>query len=159
MFRLIAAGLMVLLAGAAPGAAQQGAPAQPAQEAQPAKSIYVFAGDGALILNFIKPDKTADFESIITKLKEALAKSDKPERKQQATGWKIFKAMEPGPNGAVIYVSFMNPVAKGADYSVSAILAEVFPTEVQALYQTYSGAFGQPAQNILNLTLISDLGK
>jgi len=143
----------------APAAFAQTAPAQPAQQAQPAKSLYVFAADAGAILNFIKPDKTADFEAAMAKLKEALAKSTKPERKKQAVGWKIFKAAEPGPNGSVIYVSFMDPVEKGMDYEVSAILAEAFPDEREALYQKYSGAFGQPAQNILNLTLVSDLAK
>ena len=136
----------------------QPAPAQPAPQAQPTKSLYVLSADAGAILNFIKPDKTADFEATITKLKEALAKSDKPERKTQAAGWKIFKAAEPGPNGSVIYVSFMDPVTKGANYSVSDLLAEAFPEEGLALYKTYSGAFGQPAQNILNLTLLTDLG-
>jgi hypothetical protein len=154
----IAVGVVVGLL-AAPAAYAQAAPAQPAQQAQPAKSLYVFAADAGAILNFIKPDKTADFEAAISKLKEALAKSDKPDRKKQAAGWKIFKAAEPGPNGSVIYVSFMDPVVKGLDYEVSAILAEAFPDEREALYQKYSGAFGTPAQNILNLTLISDLGK
>src|SRR3954469_25269607 len=103
----------------AQSAPAQAPPAQPAAQAQPAKSLYAFAADAGAILNFIKPDKTADFEATITRLKEALAKSDKPDRKKQATGWKIFKAAEPGPNGSVIYVSFMDPVVKGADYSVS----------------------------------------
>ena len=57
--------------------------------------------DGALVLNYIKPDKTADFEMVMAKVKEALAKSEKPERKAQAEGWKIFKTAEPGPSGAV----------------------------------------------------------
>jgi hypothetical protein len=156
----IAAGIVVgVLTAPALYAQATPAPAQPAPQAQPTKSLYVFAADAGAILNFIKPDKTADFEATIARLKEALAKSDKPDRKKQATGWKIFKAAEPGPNGSVIYVSFMDPVVKGADYSVSDILAEVFPEEGQALYKTYSGAFGQPAQNILNLTLFSDLAK
>lgn len=138
--------------------AQQPA-AQPAQQAQAQKSPYVFAGDGAAILNFVKPDKTADYEMVIGKLKEALAKIEKPERKQQAAGWKIFKAAEGGPGGSVIYVSLMEPVVKDADYSVALILSEAFPTEVQALYKTYSESFGQPAQNILNLKLLRDLAK
>ena len=50
-----------------------------------------------MVLNFIKPDKTADFEAVIAKLKEALAKSEKPERKQQAAGWKVFKSPDPAP--------------------------------------------------------------
>lgn len=140
-------------------AAQQPAGQPPAQQAQAQKSPYVFAADAAAILNFVKADKTADFEMVIGKLKEALAKSDKPERKQQAASWKIYKAAEGGPAGAVIYVSTMEPAVKGADYSVALILNEAFPTEVQALYKTYSECFGQPAQNILNLTLVNDLGK
>ena len=135
------------------------AQAAPPQQAAAPKSPYVFAGDGAMILNFIKADKTADFEMILGKLKEALSKSEKPERKQQAAGWKFFKAAEAGPNGSVIYVSIMQPAVKGADYSVTTVLSELFPTEIQALYKTYSEAFGSPSQNILNLTLTEDLTK
>ena len=74
-------------------------------------------------------------------MKEALAKSEKPERKEQATGWSVFKATEPGPNGAAIYVFIMNPVAKGAEYSVGTILVEAFGAEGQTLYKTYSDAY------------------
>ena len=135
------------------------AQAAPPQQAAAPKSPYIFAGDGAMILNFIKPDKTADFEMIVGKLKEALAKSDKPERKQQAAGWTFFKAAEGGPNGSVIYVAVMQPVVKGADYSVTTVLSEAFPTEIQALYKTYSESFGSPSQNILNVTLTADVSK
>jgi hypothetical protein len=123
------------------------------------KNPYVFAGDGALLLNFIKADKTADYEMIVGKLKEALAKSEKPERKQQAANWKVFKAAEAGAGGAAIYVSVVYPAVKGADYTVTTILAEAFPTEVQDLYKKYADAFGTPSGNLLNLTLLSDLGK
>jgi hypothetical protein len=135
-------------------------PGQPAQQAQAAKNPYVFATDGALLLNFIKPDKVADFDMIIGKVKEALAKSEKPERKEQAKSWKIFKASEPGAGGAVIYVSVIYPAVKGADYTVSAILTEGFPAaEVNELLKKYSEAFGSPAGNLLNLTLFTDFGK
>jgi hypothetical protein len=129
--------------------------AQDAPKANP----YVFAGDGALLLNFIKPDHTADYELIVSKLKEALQKSDKPERKQQAESWRVFKAAEAGAGGAVIYVSVVYPAVKGADYTVSTILAEAFPTEAQDLYKKYADAFGTPSGNLLNLTLLSDLAK
>ncbi len=151
-------GLMMAMLSTGAVRAQQPA-AQPAQQAQAQKSPYVFAGDSAVILNFVKADKTGDFEMVMNRLKEALAKSDKPERKQQAASWRIYKAAEGGPGGSVIYVSTMAPAVKGADYSVAAILNEAFPQEVQALYKTYSDCFGQPAQNILNLTLVVDLGK
>ncbi len=138
--------------------AQQGGAAQPAQQAQAAPNARVFASDAGMVLNFIKADKVADFEAVVAKLKEGLQKSEKPERKQQAASWKVFKAAEPGPGGSVLYVFFIDPSVKGADYTVSAILAEAFPQEVQTLYKQYADAYAQ-GQNFVNLTLVSDLGK
>lgn len=117
----------------------------------------MFAGDAAITLNFIKADKTADFEMIVGKLKEALEKSPKPERVQQAASWKVYKAAETAPNGSVIYVFLIDPVVKDGDYTVSTILSEGFPQDVQSLYKTISAAYA--SQNILNLKLISDLGQ
>ena len=151
-FGWIALGLVVGVLSSSTVRAQQ--PAAP-PAAQPAKNPYMFEGDAAMTLNFIKADKAADFEMVLGKLKEALAKSEKPGRKQQAQGWKFFKAVEPGPNGAVIYVSVVDPVVKGSDYTVSTILAEAFPMEVQALYKSYSDAY--VSQNLINLTLTTDL--
>lgn len=131
------------------------AQAQDAPKANP----YVFAGDGAVLLNFIKADHVADFEMILGKLKDALAKSEKPERKQQAESWKVFKANEPGPGGAAIYVSVIYPSVKGADYTVTTILAEAFPTEVQDLYKKYAESFATPPGNLLNIKMFSDLAK
>ena len=88
-----------------------------------------------------------------------MQKSSKPERKQQAASWKVFKAAEAGAGGAVIYVSVISPAVKGADYTVTTILAEAFPTEVQELYKKYAESFGTPSGNLLNLTLLSDLSK
>ena len=137
---------------------QQPPPAQPAQQAQTAPQTRVFASDAGLVLNFIKPDKTADFEAVMAKLKEALQKSPKPERKQQAASWKVFKSPEPAQNGNVLYVFVIDPAVKSADYTVSTILAEVFPQEVQTLYKQYADAYAS-GQNFVNLTLVTDFGK
>lgn len=153
------AGVIALTVIAGVLAARAGFAQQPPPQAQAAKNPYVFGSDGALLLQFIKADKTADFEMIMAKVKEALAKSDKPERKEQAKSWKLFKAAEAGAGGAAIYVSIIEPAVKGADYTVSTILAEGFPTEANALYKTYADVFGNPPGNLLNLTLVSDLGK
>jgi hypothetical protein len=160
MFR-IALGCVVGMLSAAPVFAQQPAAAAPAQQPAAQANPFVFPGDGGAVLNFVKADKTADFEMIMGKVKEALGKSDKPERKQQATGWKIFKASEPGPNGAVIYAFVIDPVVKGGDYSVGNILVEGFGSEEgRKLYQTYSESFGNPAIGaLLHLTQVADLGK
>ena len=114
----------------------------------------VFGSDAGLVLNFIKPDKTADFEAVMAKLKEALQKSDNPERKQQAASWKVFRAVEPGGNGSVLYLFTIDPAVKGADYTVSTILAEAFPDDVQALYKQYADSYAS-GQNFVNLTLVT----
>jgi hypothetical protein len=164
MFRRIAIGLVVGVLSATSAFAQTPPaqpPAQPPAAAAPAApSQFVFPGDAGLILNFVKADKAADFEMVLGKVKEALAKSEKPERKAQAAGWKVFKATEPGPSGAVIYVFFMDPVAKGAEYKVGDILVEAFGAEGQTLYKTYSEAYGTPAIGaLLHLTNVVALGK
>jgi hypothetical protein len=139
--------------------AQQPPAQQPAQQAQAAPTKREFASDGGLVLNFIKADKTADFEAVIAKLKEALQKSEKPERKEQAKSWKVFKSPDPAQGGNVLYVFVIDPSVKGADYTVSNILAEAFPpAEVNELYKQYAGAYAQ-GQNFVNLTLVGDLGK
>jgi hypothetical protein len=153
----IALGLMVCVMSSSPLLAQQAA--APAAAAQAAPTTRVFSGDGGMVLNFIKADKVADFEMVVAKLKEALGKSTKPERKQQAMSWKIFKAAEPGAGGSVLYVFIVDPSVKGADYSVANILAESFPPDqVNEIYKAYAGAYAT-GQNIVNLSLVSDLGK
>jgi pyruvate/2-oxoglutarate dehydrogenase complex dihydrolipoamide acyltransferase (E2) component len=162
MFGRIALGLVVGTLSAATVFAQtppaQGAPAQPAPAAQAAPTARTFASDAGMVLNFIKPDKTADFEAVVAKLKEALQKSPKPERKQQAASWKVFKSPDPAAGGNVLYVFMIDPAVKGADYTVSTILSEAFPQEVQALYKQYAEAYAS-GQNFVNMALVSDLGK
>ena len=132
-------------------------PAAPAGQAQAVSNARLFPNDGGMVLNFIKPDKTADFEAVIAKLKEALAKSDKPERKQQAAGWKVFKS--PDPAGAnVLYVFIIDPSMKTADYQISNIIAEALPTEANEILKKYAECYAQ-GMNIVNLNLIQDLGK
>ena len=155
MFR-IAVGLVVGVLAASTVQAQQATP--PAQQAAAAPAKRVFASDAGLVLNFIKPDKTADFEAVMGKLKEALQKSTKPERKQQAASWKVFKSPEPAQGGNVLYVFVIDPSVKDADYTVSTILAEAFPQDVQTLYKQYAESYAS-GQNFVNLALVSDLGK
>ena len=155
MFR-IAVGLVVFGLSAGSALAQQGA--APAQQAAAPPAQRLFASDGGMVLNFVKPDKTADFEAVIAKLKEALQKSDKPERKQQAASWKVFKSPEPAAGGNVLYVFLIDPSVKGADYTVSTILAEGFPSEVQTLYKQYADSYAS-GQNFVNLQMVSDFAK
>jgi pyruvate/2-oxoglutarate dehydrogenase complex dihydrolipoamide acyltransferase (E2) component len=135
-------------------APSQPAPAQPA--AQPAGRV--FGSDAGVIFNQVKPDKTADFEAAIAKIKEALLKATDPVRKQQAASWKVFKAQEPGPNGNVFYLFVIDPAVKGADYSIGKILSEGLPAaEVQDVWKKYTDSLAA-GQNVLNLSVIANFG-
>ena len=133
----------VTLAGASTAAAQTPAnttPQQPAAPAEPTKPVLTLNSDAAIITLLIKPDKTADFELVLNKLKEALNKSEKPERKQQAAGWKVFKSSQMAQGNAV-YVMRIDPVVKGQEYDITRLIAEVFPVEVQEIFAKYKDAF------------------
>ena len=117
----------------------------------------MFASEQGLIFNAIRPDKVMDFETVLAKLRTALADSKDPVRNQQGWGWKIFKAAEPGPNGSVLYVFVMDPAVKGADYGVAKILSEAYPNEIMDLYRMYTGAFATAGQTLINLQPIPAL--
>jgi len=99
-------------------------------------------GDLALWSVAIRPDKTADFEKILGKVKEALAKSTAPEAKQQLAGWRVVKMSKPMPDGNIIYTHVINPVPR-ADYNILQVLYATFtdPVEQKELYELYRGAF------------------
>jgi hypothetical protein len=99
-------------------------------------------GDLALWSVAIRPDKTADYEKILAKVKEALSKSEAPEAKQQLAGWRVVKMSKAMPDGNIIYTHVITPVA-GADYNILQVLYGTFkdPVEQKELYEMYRGAF------------------
>jgi hypothetical protein len=111
-----------------------------------------FSSDAGIFLYQIKPDQTAVFEELVTKVKEGLAKSDKPERKQQLAGWKLYKAAEPmGAN--TLYVFLADPTVKNGEYDLLMLLAESLgpqagTPENQELFKKYVAAFGAGASRL-----------
>jgi len=100
-----------------------------------------FEGDTALWTMAIKADKTADFEKVMNRLRDALTQSNDPRRKQQAAGWRVMKIGKPLPDGTIAYVHIIHPVVAGADYTIMKTLYDAFPDERQSLYESYRGAF------------------
>jgi len=120
-----------------------------------AQGARTFSSGSGMMLNYINAANTDDFEAVMRKLAEALQTSDSTERNQQAEGWKVYRAQEPGPNNSVLYVWFIDPAVANADYAVSQILNEAFPSEVQALYEQFNGSFSG-GQAMVNLDLVVD---
>ena len=147
----IALGIVVGVLASSVG---QGAQAAPAAQAEPAKNPFMFMSDGSLLINYVKPEKAADFEMVMGKVKEALAKSDKPERKAQAEGWKVFKTDLPGPAGAVTYFAIVDPVIKGNDYNMRQILTEAFGVaDTNTIYKTLADSVAGQQLVAMTLTL------
>jgi hypothetical protein len=139
--------------------ATQPPPPAPAQQAQAGAPTRVFASDAGLVLNFVKADKTKDFEAVITRLKDALAESAKPARKEQAKGWRVYKSSDPAAGGAALYVFIVDPPVKGADYTVTGILGEMMSGEdLAAATKQYVDSYAT-GQNWVNLALVADFSK
>jgi hypothetical protein len=75
----------------------------------------------------------------------------------QAASWKVFRAIHPGADESVLYVFTLDGAVKGADYTVSTVLAEAFPTEVDHLQRDYAEAYAA-GQNFVNLLVVSGSG-
>lgn len=137
-------------AGAAeeqPAAADAEQPADPQEAEQPAGTFEAPAG---LILSYVKSEGRGDFERVMTRIGEALASSEDEERRELLSGWRLYRAREPGPDGEVLYVWLIDPAVAGADYAVPELLGAALPDESQALFDAFSAAFGS-GQALINL--------
>ena len=144
----------VLAAALAPAAsfaqatppAQQPPAEQPATPAAPAPPKVAFTTPAGLLLVQIKPDQTAAFEEMIGKLKAGLAATQDAKLKEQAAGFKVFKAAEPFGSNA-LYVVMMNPATADAEYDLFAMLQKTMtPDQLRApetadMWKRYAGAF------------------
>ena len=111
-----------------------------AQAADPAKPVLTLEGEAAMITILIKPDKTADFEAVLAKYREAFEKSEKAERKQQLAGIKFYKSSQQAQGNAMYYI-IADPVVKDQEYDITRVVNEVFPSEVQEVFAKYKDSF------------------
>lgn len=116
-----------------------------------------FEGDTAVFTVLIRPDKVDQFEQLMRRVHEALAMSDRPERKRQAAGWRVVRVQQSVPDG-VAYFHLIHPVVPGADYSVLPILYDAFPNERQALYDLYRDAVSKSV-SLATGAVVTDFGQ
>jgi hypothetical protein len=126
--------------------------------AQGQKTTYT--GDVVIAAYVVNAGKEADYEKVIATLKDALAKSPRPEAKQQLAGWKVIKNSANQPDGSALYLHVISPVVKDADYSITALVYEVLkdPTEQTAFFNLYKGALQKPLF-VIQGPVVSDFSK
>jgi hypothetical protein len=109
------------------------AAAQPAPEPKPPQ--IPFTTPAGMLLVSIKPDKTAVFEEMASKLKAGFAKTQDETIKKQAAGLKIYKSTEPfGPNA--LYVVLVDPAVPVSEYDLFQMLAKTMTPDEQRAPET-----------------------
>ena len=116
-----------------------------AAQDQPAKPTLAFTNDAGLIIFYIKPDKTADFEGLMAKLKEGLGKLDAPEAKQQVASLKLFKNKVADGATVAIYVLVADPAVKDVEYLVPPDPVQDVPRRGQGPVRQVAGRQGGDA--------------
>ncbi len=159
---LLTCGAVVLsaraLAGQAPApppAAQTPAAATTAPPTvPPVPAALPMAGPTGMVYHAVKADRTAEFEAVMTRLRDLLALSADPVRRQQGAGWRVFRQATPLADGSVLYVSLIDPVVANAEYDVPRLLAEAAPAEAAQLYEQFRDAHVQPTVQASNLSVV-----
>src|SRR5215207_3863616 len=117
-------GLRVFVSGIAlAGFTLAGTASASAQEAAKPAPALTLEGDVSVITILIKPDKTADFDSVLAKYREAFEKSDNAVRKQQLAGIKFYRSPAAGQGGNIPYIIVVDPVMKGEEYDITRIIS------------------------------------
>ena len=141
---VVLAGAISILPAFSQSVLAQEAAQQPAQQ-QPAVQKLTYEGDAVIIAYNINPGKDADYDQVLTKVRDALQKSPNPQAKQQLAGWKVIKNAQKQPDGSSVYVHIISPVVAGADYSLTNIVYEqASDEEKRAFYELYRGALMKP---------------
>jgi hypothetical protein len=129
---------------------------QPTAAPAPAEPKIPFTTPAGMLLVSIKPDKTAVFEEMVTKLKAGFAKTTDETLKKQAGGIKVYKASElTGANA--LYVVLVDPAVPVSEYDLFQMLAKTMtPDEQRApetaeMWKRFADAFAS-GMNKLNLT-------
>jgi hypothetical protein len=122
---------------------------QPAQEAPqpPAKPQVTFDANTVLIFYTVLPDKTAQFEAVFGKVKDAMLQSKNPVRKQQAQGMRLLKSTVPAAQNSVLYALIVTPVMKDTEYSPGMLLFETFPTDAKTVFAELETAIKKDGLN------------
>jgi hypothetical protein len=107
---------------------QAPAAAQPPAAQPPAALKLPFTTDSGLLMIQIKPDQTAAFEELMTKLKAGVAKTTDEGIKKQMAGFKVYKSSE-GIQGNALYVAVIDPTVKDTEYELFALLQKVLTPE------------------------------
>ena len=112
-----------------------------------------FTTPAGVLLVQVKPDQTAVFEVMFTKLKTGV--SNTADLKAQAGAWKAYRASEPMA-GNVLYIVIIDPAVPNAEYQFFEVMQKTLTDEQKRdpataeMYKKYAAAIA--SMNKLNVT-------
>ena len=157
MRRVIVSALALALLPAAVFAQDPPPAQQPAAPAQPAAAQLTFKTNAGMLLVQVKPDQTAAFEEMLTKLR-AGASASTDEAIKAAGNLRAYKSSEPGAGGNAFYVLLYDPATSGTEYAWLDVINKTLTPEqqrdpaTQEMYKRFAAAIA--GTNLLNLTEI-----
>ena len=130
------------------------------EEPAPPIATRTFETPAAMVVNYVRSGSADGFEDLTRRMVEALAESEDVEHQALAAGWTMYRLSDPGPNNNAVYVWLFDPVVEDSNYAVAQLLNELFPAEVQQLYETYMQSFGvgQTRLELEPVELVEDPG-
>lgn len=159
-----AAGQQPAVPGQPPGAPGSAVPGAPAPAAKPntapaltATAARTFTGPVGLLFNTVRSDKAVDFERLIANVRKTLETSTDPKLQAMAKGWHFYKAAEPGPGNAVLYVFVVDPTVPGEDYGLGRVLTSgsTDTAALQEIWKLYTSSV-TAGGSLLNLSPIPE---
>jgi len=133
----------VAVVSAAPGAvlprpAVRPALAGRATPLQPEAPVRIeFTGDVGALYFTVAPGRGAEFEAAMLRASELLRASRTAAQREQAAGWRFFTETGAGADTPARYLLLLDPVVKGADYSMRAAAALTDPEDARRLEDAY----------------------
>ena len=130
------------------------------EEPAPPIATRTFTTPAAMVINYVLSGSATGFEALTRRMVQALAASEDGQHQALAAGWTMYRVVEPGPNNNAVYVWLFDPVVPDANYAVPQLLNELFPAEVQQLYESYMQFFGmgQTPLELQPVELVEDPG-
>ena len=104
-------------------------------------------GDAAVITILIRPDRTREFEEVLSYLV----------RSTKALGWQVFRSQERMQANAT-YILRLDSTLKGQEYDLTRLVAEHFPGEAGRLNRMYGDALAGRAVTVMHRLSVHGLG-
>ena len=127
---------------------------QPAVVAPP----LTIGGDAAIVTIFVRPEKVAEFDQMLARLKASLGASSNPVRRSQADGWQVFKSLD-RVQGNVAYLMRIDPAIRDQDYDPARLIGEGDAAAAAGVAQSIRDAQAGRSIMVMNRVSIDGLGQ